>query len=398
MGVIGFRRSRIKVVFPALFLLSLGVFVLTRTRGQNASAPLKWLTALASKTRNRKYGTVSWSECAEGCCEKAIRVVKQAAYTETNLVCFHLNFGENLVQQYFHLTPFDHVFSHYLSMARKFFETLSTHDNLSGEIVWKIQDDATIDVVSQTQFMLARVATVGHSIHRIRGNISMYTALVPNFHFIEHNGFSYLSKYAATISAPFKSLRPQVFWAGSTTGHPRVPCRDRHACNNSCKKLQRYELVRLSQEIEWLNFSLTNAIQLCKGYEAELEALSMLSNRANEDEWMNYRGILDVDGNVDAWGSRWRFATNSVVFKVKSEYINHYSSVLIDGEHFIEISESLADLQSKTALVIRSDKKTLSYMANIAKNARQTIAAFTLESASESAAFALVNFFDSRYK
>ena len=361
------------------------------------SSCVVFFEGIGQVNRARLWGTtlnqdhiISWLECEEGCCENAQRVVKQTEYIENNLVCFHLNFRENVVQQYFHLTPFDHGFSHYLSMARKFFETMSTHDTLSGEIVWRIQDDATIDPVFQTQFMLAKVATVGHSIHRNRGNTSMYTALVPNFHFIEHNGFSDLSNYAANISAPLISLRPQVFWTGSTTG---VPCRGQHPCNNSCKNLQRYELVRQSQEIEWLNFSLTNAIQWCQGDEAELRAISMLSKRTNEIEWLQYRGILDIDGNVDAWGLRWRLASNSVVFKVKSDYTNHYSSALIDGEHYIEISENLADIQTKTDLIMRNDETTLMYMANIAKNARQTVSTFTLESASESVAFRLGQFF-----
>ena len=378
------RRIWLRILPTLLSLSTCVVFIVTT--GQVKRVRL-WGTTL---NLNRDQHIISWSECKEGCCEKAQRVVKQTEYTEKNLVCFHLNFRENVVQQYFHLTPFDNVFSHYLSMARKFLENTIARGSLSGEVVWRIQDDATINPVSQAEFISARVATVGHSIHRNRGNISMYTALVPNFHFIEHNGFSDLSIYAATISAPLSSLRPQVFWAGSTTG---VPCRGKHPCNNSCKDLQRYKLVRLSQEIEWLNFSLTNAVQWCQGDEGELRALNMLSKRTNEIEWLQYRGIFDVDGNVDAWGSRWRLATNSVVFQVKSDYINHYSSALMDGEHYIEISESLADLQSKTALVMRTDKESLKYMANIAKNARQAVGAFTLESASESAAFALFNFF-----
>ena len=108
---------------------------------------------------------------------------------------------------------------------------------------------------------------------------------------------------------------------------------------------------------------------------------------------MRYRGILDVDGNVDAWGSRWRFSTNSVVFKVKTDYVNHYSGALVDGVHLIQISEDLTDLKLKTSIIMRNDTNTLTYLANIAKNARKTIAAFTLESASADSAQALVKFF-----
>jgi len=280
-------------------------------------------------------------------------------------------------------------------MAKKFFESLRADEKLSGEVVWRIEDDATIDPVFQAEFILARVATVGHSIHRDRGKISLYTALVPNFHFLEHKGYSELIKQAAANSTSFGSLRPQIFWAGSTTG---VPCRGQRTCDDTCQDLQRYTLVKLSQGMKWLNFRLTSAIQWCQGNEAELYALNMLSIRSNEFEWMQYRGIIDVDGNVDAWGSRWRFATNSVVFKVKSDYVNHYSRALVDGVHFIEISETMADLELKTAIITRNDTATLTYLENISKNARQTISEFTLDSASVLAAQALGNFFTSPQK
>jgi len=107
----------------------------------------------------------------------------------------------------------------------------------------------------------------------------------------------------------------------------------------------------------------------------------MLSDRTDEAEWFQYRRVFDVDGNVDARGSRWRFATNSVVFKVRSDCINHYSSALIDGIHFIELSETLADLKSKTAIMTRNDIYTLTFLANISRNARETVAQFTLEGA-----------------
>ena len=378
--------------FRTMLSLSIGLLILILSNDQRTWALYKGPTtrSLYESVPIRLEQTISWSECEEGCCEKALQVVSQYENAQNNMVCFDLNFRENREQQYLHLTPFNYVFSHYLSMAQKFFESMSAYDTLSGEIIWIIQDDATIDPVMQSKFTSARVATVGHSVHSERGDISMYTVLVPNFHFIEHDGYSDLSRQAAAISAPFSSLRPHVFWAGSSTG---LPCRSQRPCNDTCQDLQRYKLVRQSQEIEWLNFSFSQAIQWCKGDEAELQALNMFSNRSDEAEWMQYRGILDVDGNVDAWGSRWRYSMNSVVFKVKTDYVNHYSGAIVDGVHMIQISEDLTDLKSKTSLITRNDTNTQSYLANIAKNARKTIAAFTLESASADSAQALVKFF-----
>jgi len=311
---------------------------------------------------------------------------------ERNLVCFDLNFRASQdLQLFLHLTPFDHVYSHYLSMAIKFFNMIGEHDTLSGEVVWRIQDDATIDPILQLKFILAGVASVGHSVHRERGDVSLYTALVPNFHFIEQDGFSELSNFASTNSEPLSSLQPQIFWAGSTTG---FPCRGQRPCNNTCEDLQRYQLAKMSQGIKWLNVSLTNAIQACQGEEAQLNASNMLSQRTSETDWFQYRGIIDIDGNVDAWGLRWRLATNSVVFRMKSDYVNHYSDQLSDGKNYIEILEDLSDLKSKTAVIMRHDTAALTYLAHISRNAHLTVAKITLESSSEKAASALKFFLD----
>ena len=119
----------------------------------------------------------------------------------------------------------------------------------------------------------------------------------------------------------------------------------------------------------------------------------MLRTHIKEHEWFNYRGVIDIDGNVDAWGSRWRFSTNSVVFKVKSPYINLYSKSLFAGVHFIEISENLDNLRSVTAIIVKNDTGTLNFLSNITQNARRTMKQFTYTSTATSTSRALVNFF-----
>ena len=335
---------------------------------------------------------ISWRVCENECCTNALQVIRAVKNAEPNLVCFDLNFGEVSEQRFIHLTTFSPAFSFYLSMAQSFFTSIAAHSSFSGEVIWRIEDDATIEPVLQSNFTAVGVATVGHSVHVERGDPSQYTTLVPNFHFIQHDGYASLSQHAVNSITPTESLHPQVFWAGSTTG---VPCRGTEPCAHTCEDLQRFQLVRLSREIEWLNFSITNAIQWCAGNLAEMRRENMMTNHVEEKVWMNYRGILDVDGNVDAWGLRWRLATNGVVFKVNSDYINHYSAELIDGIHFIGISKNLTDLRTKTAIIQNSDAESLNYLANVSNNARQIIANITYESAVLHSAHLLTTFFNS---
>ena len=105
---------------------------------------------------------------------------------------------------------------------------------------------------------------------------------------------------------------------------------------------------------------------------------------------MDYRGMIDIDGHVDAWGSHWRYATQSVVFKVESDYVNIYSNSLLDGVHYIGLNANLSDLLPKTAIITSNDTDTLKYLEKIAENARQTITAFSYGSEVERVAQVLM--------
>ena len=376
-------------------LLSFCVVLLARNVANSQSA-LWWnqagasLLEMKSPERLDSQLHISWSECKYECCNRAFEVIEFFEDPDSNLVCFDVRSGQH-GQQFVHLTTFNPVFSHYLSMAQKFLSSVIILKPLSGEIVWRIEDDATIEPVVQLNFTKAGVATVAHSVYNKRGNGATYTAIVPNFHFIEHDGFASIIQSAEAAYRPMISLQQQVFWAGSTTGQP---CAHLSPCENmTCSDLQRFQLAQLSKEVQWLNCSLTNAIQWCKGSIDELRRKNMLRAHIKEHEWFNYRGIIDIDGNVDAWGSRWRFSTNSVVFKVKSPYINLYSKSLFAGVHFIEISENLDNLRSVTAIVVKNDTGTLNFLSNITQNARRTMKQFTYNSTAISTSRALVNFF-----
>ena len=66
------------------------------------------------------------------------------------------------------------------------------------------------------------VANVGHSVHVGRGLVSLYTALVPNFHFIQHNGYSDLTKYAATLPPPVSNSGGLVYFGQDRQQGPPV--------------------------------------------------------------------------------------------------------------------------------------------------------------------------------
>ena len=71
--------------------------------------------------------------------------------------------------------------------------------------------------------------------------------------------------------------------------------------------------------------------------------------------------------------------SGSVLFLVKSNFKHYYSDKLVDGVHFIGISEDLHDFVEKTKIVTNTDSESLSRMREIAANARALMQEFTYE-------------------
>ena len=71
--------------------------------------------------------------------------------------------------------------------------------------------------------------------------------------------------------------------------------------------------------------------------------------------------------------------SGSVLFLVKSNFKHYYSDKLVDGVHFIGISEDLHDFVEKTKIVTNTDSESFSRMREIAANARALMQEFTHE-------------------
>ena len=284
------------------------------------------------------------TEKCPNCCTRARDALHQLRVEERNIWCFHLDFKKTpAILRFNNLTYFDPLYSHYLSMAKVFLTDVGRTGQLRGEIIWRIEDDSTLPFGFIDWTMNHNVVVVGHSIKKSSKVANLYTSLVPNFHFIESRGFEQLLKKREPNS--FASRNRTVFWAGSTTG----------ICDGDCFELKRVKLVQESQSVMWLAFHISGAIQCCLGRQGDLMSKKLFGARVEEQDWVHSRGVIDIDGNVDAWGQRWRFASGSVVFMVESSYVNMYSGHIRDGVHYISVSADLRELASVTSVVLREE-------------------------------------------
>jgi len=329
--------------------------------------------------------TVSIAESGKlcnGCCQTSQRVLrsnlqllrhKQDKHAD-NLVCFTYDSTSGSLF-YKHLTKFHPVYGHYFEMAKKFLTDVFLQSNIfrdsKGEVVWIISDDCTVshDMIKILHDL--HIPFLAHSIEKKSRSVSV---LVPNFHFIEKDGYEQMQERMKRVN--LAKRRASVFWRGSTTGVPcSVPSLFGLNCSYKCEKVQRVELVRLSSEIPWVDAKLSNLIQWCMGKELELQYL--LGENVPESQWINYRGIIEIDGNVDAWGNRWRMVSGSVIFRVESPYVSSFTEHQIPHVHYVPITANFSNLKSSTKIITSRVPADIQKLNNIAKNAYEYGAKYT---------------------
>lgn len=283
----------------------------------------------------------------------------------------------------------DPVYGHYRNMAQKFLSDLARYGNsqknaqLEGEAVIVLNDDSTLPVNILESMLMKKVPLLAHS---IRGaDKAKYALLIPDYHFIEHHGFARLESYFRQQRTKFKNRSPVVFWRGSTTGEtcllkqkqPNVESEVQTPCH--CFDLPRVQSVNMSRNIPWLDIALTRTVQLCADHHNTrlLEEYKLMAEEVDEKLWPHNRGILEIDGNVNAWGNRWRTVSGSVLFRVESDFINSYNLCQQAWVHFVPISRNLSNLISLTSMVQSEDSQILQKLESIATNANRLGSFFT---------------------
>ena len=189
---------------------------------------------------------------------------------------------------------------------------------------------------------------------------------VPDFYFIDHKGF----------------------WRGATTG---IPCTYRwesveekgvlENCEHGCFGVQRVQVALRAKRLPWMNVSLVKVVQFCDTFDGRqfLKHAGLMSRPLDASQWHLHRGILELDGNANAWGNRWRMASGSVVFRVESTYVNAYSRCQKPWKHYIPIHSNLSNLEEVTSVVRSSNATVLQDLENIAARSRALAKTFTYE-------------------
>ena len=236
------------------------------------------------------------------------------------------------------------------------------------DVVWVIEDDASLPQNLIDELQSRKIIVLVHSVPL---NFSSAGSIfVPNFHFIKHRGFRSLIAKLKQSELPFAQRDALVYWRGATTGVLQTNTIDRKSSiDDDCRKLTRVKAATASRSVPWLDVAMTKPVQLCKSHAAMSSRVSK-ARYSPETEWIRHKGLLEMDGNVDAWGHVWRMASGSIVFLVQSDYKHYFSDRLVEGVHYIGVRRDLSDLIKRTRIVTQTDNATVTYLSQIAANAK----------------------------
>jgi hypothetical protein len=147
-------------------------------------------------------------------------------------------------------------------------------------------------------------------------------------------------------------------------------------CGNDAKTNQRLKLATMRSEN--LDVGITQYTSHLKYRSvsdiAKAEKVAHVVPKLNWKEQSQFKYIIHVDGNVVAYRLLKSMLTNSLVLRVKSDFIHWCDDKLEPGKHYIEIKEDLSDLNEKVEWCKTHDaecKKIAKNGYNFAKKALQ---------------------------
>jgi len=140
------------------------------------------------------------------------------------------------------------------------------------------------------------------------------------------------------------------FWRGSSTGNQYN--------HTDYMKNMRILLCLLSKKhSNILNAKLTSIVNFSdENTKTVIENLNIMDNFIGVNEFFEYKYLIDIDGNYNSWsGCFSKLLSNSVVFKVDSDYKQWFYDRLKPFVHYIPVNSDLSNLNDMIYWAERND-------------------------------------------
>lgn len=161
---------------------------------------------------------------------------------------------------------------------------------------------------------------------RHKGDDTVIT--IPDPEFIRTGGYIDLQQEIDSVDIEWEKKKNKLYWRGGSHGI---------AYKKYGSISQRAMLVEKAIS-EWLDASFSYTV--------------------TKESMLQYKYLVDVDGEVNAWsGLWWKLYSNSVVFKVESHYEQWFYKDLVEWVHYIPVKGDLSDLEEKYKWALENDMK-----------------------------------------
>jgi hypothetical protein len=155
---------------------------------------------------------------------------------------------------------------------------------------------------------------------------------------------------------PWDKKSNKLVWRGATTGQ-----------DNSSYLHSRFRLVKKYFNQDWCDIAFNKICQEKNDY------ISFVRESIPEDELLNHKYLLSIEGNDVATNIKWMLASNSVILSPKFTMESWFmEGKLLPFVHYVPIDPSFNDLKQKYEWCVKNPKKC----QEISKNATKFIECF----------------------
>ncbi len=240
-----------------------------------------------------------------------------------------------------------------------FFENILKIYPLKGEYYFSTRDETgeEIEKIKDITFVFNKKKTHPSNI-----------VLIPDFHFLDTHGYSELKKNvdSAVEKYPWEKKKSSAIWRGSPTGadYKEIDIVTTLDSSNRIthKDVPRIKFALLAKEIPIIDagfpFYSNDFFGGFSNLQPFLEKNGILKNFISREEQISYEYLIDVDGNVNSWdGFFWKLYSNSVVFKIMSEWEQWFYDRIKPWFHYIPVRNDMADLEERIEWALANEEK-----------------------------------------
>lgn len=190
--------------------------------------------------------------------------------------------------------------------------------------------------------------------------------VVPDLYYYRAHGYSEFLPRGSPAHVDWAQRKSVIMWRGQTTGMLAMT-------TDRLDQLPRYQLCVVAKRLgERADVGLTGIVQAANQDEHEKISSVVTASGLRRDfldfsQFVNYKFVVDIDGNANAWNLVQRLRLGACLLKVTSKWRQWISDRLEPWVHYVPIAEDLSDFEQQADWCLTHDDQA----RQIAANARE---------------------------